>query len=191
MLNFSDRELVSRVTQGDEEAFAWVVRRYQGVMFNVAYRLLGNRREAEDATQEAFIRAYQAMPSFDLTRPLSPWLKRITTNLCLNWLEKERARPQITVSELTAPDDEVGALEQFPAPQVSPEQQVSEMEQGQRIRSALRQLPVRYRVVIELRHYQELSYEEIAAALDIPVSTVKSDLFRARKQLGERLESKL
>lgn len=187
MLNLTDQDLVLRVMQGDDEAFALLVRRYQGMVFNVAYRLTGNRGDAEDLAQEAFIRAYRAMATFDPVRPLAPWLKRITTNACLNWLEMQKVRPQTTAADLTPPDAEEDALTQFADPQASPEQQLTGAEQSAQIRQALLELPFRYRAVIELRHYQDLSYEEIAAALDVPVSTVKSDLFRARKRLEAEL----
>lgn len=187
MLNLTDQDLVLRVVQGDDEAFALLVRRYQGMVFNVAYRLTGNRGDAEDLAQETFVRAYRAMESFDATRPLAPWLKRITTNAGLNWLEMQKARPQTTASDLTPPDAEEDALTQLADPQASPEQQLAGAEQSAQIRQALLGLPFRYRAVIELRHYQDLSYEDIAAALNVPVSTVKSDLFRARKMLEKRL----
>lgn len=183
MLNLTDQDLVLRVVQGDDEAFALLVHRYQGMVFNVAYRLTGNRGDAEDLTQEAFIRAYRAMATFDAARPLAPWLKRITTNACLNWLEMQKARPQTTASDLIPHDVEEDALDYFADPADTPEQKLTSAEQTQQIRTALAQLPARYRVMIELRHYQDLSYEEIAAVLDVPVSTVKSDLFRARKKL--------
>ena len=187
MLSLSDQDLVLRVVQGDDEAFALLVRRYQGTVFNVAYRLLGNRGDAEDLAQETFIRAYRAMASFDLARPLVPWLKRITTNVCLNWLEMQKARPQTTASDLTGADEDEDALDRFADPGSTPEQQLTGVEQTQQIRNALAHLPARYRVVVELRHYQDLSYEEIALALNVPVSTVKSDLFRARKRLEAEL----
>lgn len=187
MLNLTDQDLVLRVVQGDNEAFALLVRRYQGMVFNVAYRLLGNQGDAEDLTQEAFIRAYRAMESFDATRPLAPWLKRITTNACLNWLEMQRVRPQTTAADLVTTDQVEDPLDNFADPGGTPEQHLAGFEQTQRIRLALTGLPTRYRVVIELRHYQDLSYDEIAATLNVPVSTVKSDLFRARKMLEKLL----
>jgi RNA polymerase sigma-70 factor (ECF subfamily) len=187
MLSLSDQDLVLRVVQGDDEAFALLVRRYQGTVFNVAYRLLGNRSDAEDLAQETFIRAYRAMASFDLERPLAPWLKRITTNVCLNWLERQKARPQTTASDLTGANEDEDALDRLADPGSTPEQQLTGVEQTRQIRNALAHLPARYRVVVELRHYQDLSYEEIALALNVPVSTVKSDLFRARKRLEAEL----
>lgn len=187
MLSLSDEDLILRVIRGDDEAFALLVRRYQGMVFNVAYRLTGNRGDAEDLAQEAFVRAYRAMTTFDPSRPLAPWLKRITTNACLNWLEMQKTRPQTTASDLAGADEDEDALDRFADPGGTPEQQLTGVEQTQQIRLALAQLPARYRVMIELRHYQDLSYDEIALALNVPVSTVKSDLFRARKKLEMEL----
>ena len=187
MLSLSDQDLILRVIRGDDEAFALLVRRYQGMVFNVAYRLTGNRGDAEDLAQEAFVRAYRALATFDPERPLAPWLKRITTNAGLNWLEMQKVRPQTTASDLVTSAEAEDPLEMVADPDGTPEQQLAGVEQTQQIRTALAHLPARYRVMIELRHYQDLSYEEIAAALNVPVSTVKSDLFRARKRLEAEL----
>ncbi len=187
MLSLSDEDLIVRVIRGDDEAFALLVRRYQGMVFNVAYRLTGNRGDAEDLAQEALVRAYRAMTTFDPSRPLAPWLKRITTNACLNWLEMQKTRPQTTASDLGVTGEDEDALDRFADPGSTPEQQIARAEQEQTIRTALAHLPARYRVVVELRHYQDLSYEEIAEALNTSLSTVKSDLFRARKKLETEL----
>jgi RNA polymerase sigma-70 factor, ECF subfamily len=163
---------------GDRDAFGELMRRHQQAVFNTAYRLLGNRQDAEDATQEAFIRAYRALTAFDTTRPPAPWLKKIAANICLNRLE---AAPPAAV-EL---DDKAwGELPGSP----HPEDVAQSRAVNRRLRSEVLNLPPRYRAVIELRHFQELSYDEIALALKRPLSDVKSDLFRARKLLAERLK---
>jgi RNA polymerase sigma-70 factor (ECF subfamily) len=99
-----EQQLLQRARQGDETsaaAYGEIVRRYQTAVFNVAYRLLGRQVEAEDAAQEAFLRTYRALDRFDLERPFAPWIKRITTNLCLNWLELARARTQLLAAEIS------------------------------------------------------------------------------------------
>jgi RNA polymerase sigma-70 factor (ECF subfamily) len=174
--------LLRRAQQGDEMAFAELVRRHQMAVFNVAYRLFGRRQDAEDAAQEAFLRAYQSLARFDLSRPFAPWIKRITVNLCLNWLETERVRPQITAADMT---HELTSLDSWAAVVPTPEQAMLRQEQSARLRHAILQLPPTYRTVIEYRHFQEMSYDEIAEAMARPVSSVKSDLFRARHLLAE------
>jgi RNA polymerase sigma-70 factor (ECF subfamily) len=183
----TDRVLALRVAQGDAEAFGELVRRHQSAVFNVAYRLLGNRRDAEDITQEVFIRAYRAFHTFDPERPLRPWLKQIATNYTLNWLESARVRPETVAADLAQPDGESSGLDEWRQESPTPEQALSAQETVGQVQTAILHLPPRYRAVIELRHFQELTYEEIAATLNRPLSDIKSDLFRARKLLAQAL----
>ncbi|MEW5829092.1 MAG: sigma-70 family RNA polymerase sigma factor [Chloroflexota bacterium] len=177
MATAHERGLALRAARGEQEAFSEIVRAHQRAVFNVAYRLLGNARDAEDAAQEALLRAYQFFDKFDADRPLGPWLKRITVNVCLNRLE--RIPPAASLDEGLPPP---------PDPHPGPEAETVKRLHDERIRKEILSLPPRYRVIIELRHFQELSYEEIARELDRPLSDVKSDLFRARKLLAERLK---
>jgi RNA polymerase sigma-70 factor (ECF subfamily) len=173
----SESELARRAASGDQAAFAELVRLHQQAVYNVAYRMLGNPSDAEDATQDAFIRAYHFFDRFDLDRPLAPWLKRIAVNVCLNRLKADKPASFLD-DDLPPPKD----------PHPGPELQTAARQQKERIRAEIIRLPPRYRAVIELRHFQELSYDQIARALNRPRSDVKSDLFRARKLLAERLE---
>ncbi len=172
-----DRDLILRARRGETDAFGELVQRYQAAVFNVCYRLMGERREAEDMAQEAFIRAYTRLESYDPTRPFGPWMRRVAANLCLNRLEMlPAAQPEI--DEERDPDD----------PAQRPEPMAEQRNEAERLRRALLALPPHYRAVIELRHRQELSYEEIAETLRLPLSDVKSHLFRARKLLAEKLQ---
>ncbi|HQV95471.1 MAG TPA: sigma-70 family RNA polymerase sigma factor [Anaerolineales bacterium] len=172
----TDRDLIVRARRGDGGAFSELVTRYQTSVFNVCYRILHERGEAEDLAQETFIRAYNRLDQFDLEREFGPWVRRVAANLCLNHLESQK---------ITAPLDEDRDADES----VRPEKQVEARERSEQIRVALASLPPNYRVVVELRHYQELSYDEIAAELKIPLSDVKSHLFRARKLLAEKLHA--
>lgn len=172
----SDRDLIQRALRGDAEAFGELVLRYQKSVFNVCYRLLHDWAEAEDMTQDTFLRARERLQTFDMERDFGPWIRRVAANVCLNHLEAQQQ---------TAPLDE----ERDAGEHIRPERQVELRERSEQIRNALASLPVHYRVVIELRHYQELSYEEIATDLQIPLSDVKSHLFRARKLLAEKLHA--
>ncbi|HFQ93707.1 MAG TPA: sigma-70 family RNA polymerase sigma factor, partial [Anaerolineae bacterium] len=161
----------------------------QTAVFNVAYRMFGRREDAEDAAQEAFLRAYKALDRFDETRPFAPWIKRITVNLCLNWLEAEKVRPQISAADMGAADEDAPDMDAWRHAAPTPEQTMIRQEQGDKLRQAILQLPPRYRAVIECRHFQEMRYDEMAEVLERPLSSVKSDLFRARKMLREILEA--
>ena len=176
MSSSDDHDLACRVQLGDRDAFAEIVRRHQRAVFAAAFRILADGPDAEDAAQDAFVRAYQSFDKFDASRPLAPWLVRITVNVCLNRLESRKSSAAL--------DDEV-AWARDPSP--GPEAQSIARSRTERVRSELQGLPPRYRAVIELRHYLGLSYQEIAEALGQPLSAVKSDLFRARQLLSERL----
>lgn len=170
-----DRDLILRARRGDPEAFGELVRANQAGVFNVCYRMMGERREAEDMAQEAFVRAYERINTFDVERPFGPWMRRVAANVCLNQLAAHKPE----AAEL----DEERDADSAPLPESGHEAR----EEAERVRAALRKLPSHYRAVIELRHYQEMSYDEIAAELKIPLSDVKSHLFRARKNLAESL----
>ena len=176
----SDRDLALRTQQGDQQAFGELVRRYQMPVFNVCYRMLAERREAEDMAQEAFIRAYQRFHTFDETRPFGPWIRCVAANLCLNRLG---ARQDANLPL----NDERDTNSFLPALAGNPETALDQQERADYLRRAILSLPPNYRAVIELRHFQELSYAEIAAQLDIPLSDVKSHLFRARRALQTKL----
>ncbi len=172
-----DRLLATRAARGDSQAFAELVHRHQQAIFNVAYRLLGNVQDAEDAVQETFLRVYRFFGRFDVNRPFAPWVKRIAVNVCLNRMTNRPAPRSLDADD--AP----------PAPDPSPGPEVHTIQRdlGRRVWDEILALPPRYRAVIELRHFQGLSYAEIAEALNLPLNTVKSDLFRARKLLATRL----
>lgn len=175
-----DLDLVLQTLSGNVEAYGELVQAHQQSVFNVCYRMLGERGLAEDLTQDIFIRAHQRLYTFDIERPFGPWIRRIATNLCLNHLK--RNQPD------TLPiDDELAVSE--PKQNINPEKAQEQLERSQAIRQALLELPTHYQAVIELRHFQDMNYQEIAETLNLPVNTVKSHLFRARKLLAKILEN--
>lgn len=171
----SDRDLILNARRGETEAFGELVTRHQTSVFNVCYRILHERGEAEDMAQETFIRAHRRLNTFNIEKPFNPWIRRVAANVCLNYLETQKVTTEL--------DDEKDA-----DPSQSLEKQVEVKERSEQIRAALASLPANYRTVVELRHYQEMSYEEIASELKLPLSDVKSHLFRARKILAEKLK---
>jgi RNA polymerase sigma-70 factor, ECF subfamily len=171
----SDRDLILDTRRGNLAAFGELVTRHQTSVFNVCYRILHERADAEDMSQETFIRAHTRLHSFDIERPFGPWIRRVAANVCLNHLESQKVTVEL--------DDEKDADESQ-----SPQGRLEVRERSEQIRAALASLPANYRAAIELRHYQEMSYDEIAAELKIPLSDVKSNLFRARKLLAEKLK---
>ena len=176
MSMLSDRDLIQRARRGKAEAFGELVTRYQTSVFNVCYRILHERAEAEDMAQEAFIRVHERLDTFDEERPFGPWVRRVAANVCFNHLSSEK---------ITIELDEERDADASQYPEVVQE----DRERSEQIRCVLASLPAHYRIVLELRHYQEMSYDEIAAELNLPLSDVKSHLFRARKLLAEKLHA--
>lgn len=178
MQDLSDADIVLRVRHGDLEAYGELIQRYQASVFNVCLRVLGERREAEDMAQETFIRAHQRLDSFDAGRPFGPWIRRVAANLCLNHLERSRG------GTLPFDEDHDVALASALG---DPEAMLEEREANEALRAGLLSLPPRCRIVVEMRHYQSLTYQEIAVELSLPMSDVKSYLHRTRKSLAARL----
>jgi len=160
------------------EAFEELVRRYQNRIYSLAYRMTGDNVEAYDLTQEAFLRSYAALPSFNPDLRFAPWLYRIATNLCINFLQSSRVRKGGADPDLAL---------QMPDRGKQPDSLYEEKEQRHRIHQAILNLPAKYRAVVILRHLQDRTYEEIAAILDLPLNTVRTHLFRARELLRRRL----
>lgn len=183
-----ERRLIERALAGDNGAFRQLVERYEGVVFNIAYRMLGDREEARDVAQEAFWRAYRGLGGFDVSRPLAPWLYRIVTNLSLNRIQ--RGPPPAIRLDAPPPGqrDEATPL-QVAHPSAGPAERLVQAEAQVQIRQAILALTPADRAVIELRHFQGLTYDEMASVLDTSLSSVKSRLFRARRKLRDQLAS--
>lgn len=167
-----DLELVRQSLAGQSEAFGALVNRYQRVMYTVALRMLGNSEDAQDATQDAFIKAYQRLMTFDPSYRFYSWMYRILINECLN-LNRGRHPEERLETELG------GGPNPFDATVAG--------QLRMQIHTALMRLTPEYRTVVVLRHFAGQSYEEIAETLAIPEKTVKSRLYTARQQLGELL----
>lgn len=170
-----EREWVRQAQGGDVDAFSRLVAAHQPVVYRIAMRIVGNRQEAEDVAQDVFIKAYNALDRFEPARPFAPWLYRIARNTALTWV-KQRP-PQVLLGDWV--EDVAGP---------GPEAQAVTGEALERLRQALASLPENYRRAIELRHLQGLSYQEMSAALGVPLSDVKSWLFRGRERLRRVLE---
>jgi len=167
-----DAELVRRCLAGDSRAFEDLVERHQRALFNVAFRLLGSYPDARDATQNAFVHAYEHLGTFNPAHRFFSWIYRILKNDCLNVLRARRPFEPVDPN-LPARDRADEALDTA--------------ERQRVVQAALLKLSKEYREVIVLRHFADLPYEEIAAILEVPVKTIKSRLYTARQHLGELL----
>ena len=180
MPDSTDRTLVLQTRDGDVEAYGELVRRYQTSVFNVCYRLLGERREAEDLAQDSFIRGYERLRTFDEDRPFGPWIRRVAANTCLNHLRSHWRSTEPLDDEHDLPASTTA---------IDPSATADERASRSKIREAIRSLPPHYRAVIELRHFQGLTYQEMAEALSLPLSDIRSHLFRSRRLLADKLKA--
>lgn len=173
--------IIRRVQHGDTEAFSMLVAAYEKNVFNVALQMTGNREDAQDMAQEAFLKAYTSLSSFRGDSRFSSWLYRIVSNVCLDYLRRQNRRPK---SSLTVEDDEGETVElDIPDESQSPEALLERKLTREAVRRGLRELPPEQRQILLLREIQGLSYDEIAEAMDLEPGTVKSRIFRARKKL--------
>jgi RNA polymerase sigma-70 factor (ECF subfamily) len=181
-----ERTLVAKARAGDEGAFRALVRAHQRSVFGLAYRILQNREDAEDAAQEAFIRVYRSLEQYDPERPFRSWLLRITHNLCVDTLRRRRLR-LVSLDEPIR--GEAGEIEWDPADTTTPDplEALVAGEEKELIEKAIARLGPTLRSAIVLRHVQGLRYEEIAEILGVPLGTVKVRIFRARAAIAEAL----
>ena len=178
-MNDEEQVWLERARQGDKAAFGQLIEAYQGPVYNLAYRMLGNRGEAEEAAQEAFIRAYTKLHTYDPQRKFSTWMLSIASNYCVDLLRKRRA----LLLSLDQPLPPHPALMSDRAD--GPEAQTVDSERERMVQTLLEDLSEDYRQAVVLRYWYDLSYEEIADVMDTTVSAIKSRLFRARRQLAE------
>ena len=179
--SMSDAGIVELVLRGDQNVFAILVERYKDAVQNLAYRMLGNATEAEDVTQEAFVRAYTQLATYKPAHKFSTWLLSIASHLSIDQLRRRRF--------LALPLDDVPFLEWIVDAGVSPEQSALRGEQHDEVQTYLQRLPGKYRAVIVLRYWHDFSYDEIAHALNLTPALVKARLHRARELLARYMQS--
>jgi RNA polymerase sigma-70 factor (ECF subfamily) len=171
-----DNDLVRRVLAGEAEAYGTIVARHQARVFYLGLKFLRHSEDAEDFAQEVFIRAYEKLASFQGGVPFAAWLHRIAFNLAVNkyHLKKRQAQPVSTVDLL-------------PDSSYSPEHRLLSEELAEWVRKTLHKIPEIYHVLIRMHFFEGLSYPEISRALQIPVNTIKSYIFRAKELIRQRL----
>jgi RNA polymerase sigma-70 factor (ECF subfamily) len=177
-----DQELVARALEGDQGAFAELVEAYQRPVYNLTYRMLGEAREAEDAAQEAFLRAYQHLDRYDPQRSFKTWLLSIASNYCIDRLRKRRLT-WLSIDEPLPPHPALTS--DTPGPETA----TLSGERSEAVQELLSDLAPDYRAAVVLRYWYDMPYAEIAAMLDTTESAIKSRLFRARQMLAQKVQS--
>ncbi len=178
----SDQDLVASHLKGETSAFAELVTRYTGPIYNLAFRLTGDCAEAENVTQESFMRAYAALPGSRTELAFKPWLFQIAVNLCRDLARKKRPAAFASLgNDEDTPEEAIEDEAPLPLEQV----EAHELEQA--LARAVAQLPELYRAAVTLRYTEGMAYEEIAAVLKLPVNTVRTHLHRAKALLRKSL----
>jgi RNA polymerase sigma-70 factor (ECF subfamily) len=176
----SQPELIRRCRRGEQRGWREFARRYATLIFALNLRVLRNRSEADDATQETFVRVHKYFDRFDPTRPIEPWLSSIAYNVCLRRLQGVAKAPVLSSETLDIPSGEA-----------SQEEGLASGEEAGLLKESLSALAAMDRAILHMHYWQGLSTVEVAEAVDMPVNTVKVRLFRARNKLRELLSPKL
>jgi RNA polymerase sigma-70 factor (ECF subfamily) len=184
--NGDDRELVGQCLQGDERAYRELVTRYRRQVYTLALRMLRRPEDAEDVTQETFVRMFRALERYDPNRPFAAWILTIASRLSIDQIRRRKQNPISLFQGEAGSEDEYVIEIEDPGP--GPETQAVHGEEEDRASALIESLPEHYRIVVMLRHVQDLSYEEIAEALNLPLGTVKARIHRAREILKSRIE---
>lgn len=181
----SDEELVEAVLAGEVELYSEIVGRYQGRLVNYLFRLVRNLDEAHDLAQEVFFKVYQALDRFNPEYRFSTWLFRVGQNAAIDHIRKRRLK----LVSMHRPADASGGERdwEFPSSDPTPYGDARNVERGEAIQRAVAELPWEYRELIVLRHFGELSYDDIATLKEMPLGTVKNKLFRGRQLLKQKL----
>jgi RNA polymerase sigma-70 factor, ECF subfamily len=180
----TDEIIVQRALTGDADAFGEIVRRWERRIFALAYGILGREEDARDATQETFLAAFRNLRGFRGEAKVSSWLHRIAVNQCITRQRQARVR-----SEAALEDEEEKNSARFAMPvHYAPPRVVESRQETVAVRRAVNSLPVELRQVVIMKEFEELTFREIAEVLDLPLSTVKSRLYTAIKQLQMRLQ---
>jgi len=182
-----DRVYVRRALDGDDAAFAVLVHRYERGLYNLAYRMVRDAELARDLTQDIFIRVHRSLSKYDPVYPFTSWIYRVASNLCIDTIRKKKL-PTISLDAPISVGDGESVQRDLPDPGTDPHADLEATDRGRILSEALGQLPEPQRLVLLLRHQRDLSYEEIALSLDVPLGTVKARIHRAREALRRILE---
>lgn len=181
-----DAELVARVQRGDKKAFDLLVLKYQRKIMRLLSRMIRDPHEVEDVTQEAFIKAYRALPQFRGDSAFYTWLYRIAINTARNWLSARNRQPS-TPNALETEDGETFNETDNLTDNSTPESMAASRQIAETVNAAIQALPVELRTAIVMREMEGMSYEDIAQSMNCPIGTVRSRIFRAREAIATRL----
>ena len=174
-----DNKIITQILNGDRQAYAYLVDKYKGAVYNLVYRMIDDHQETEDLAQEIFIRTYASLKKYDINRILFPWLYSIALNVLRNY-QKKRKPIQMPAENTISRNRETDEAH-------NPEIMVDRMEQSRHLAAKIQILPDRQREAVVLRYYQDLAFKDIAQILDISLSTAKMRVYRGLEKLADLL----
>lgn len=181
-----EKKLIKQTMRGDRDAFAQIVELYKDKIFQLAYRMTGNRQEAEDIAQETFLRVYANISQYNEEYKFSTWIYRIATNLCIDRARKKKA--DVSLDEEATGTTGLDWYSRVSSTDKSPEETVVTQELQTYVQEAISQLPPKYRSIMILRYLEDLSLQEISELLKMPVTTIKTRIHRGREALRSKLK---
>lgn len=183
-----DYDLVLRAIDGEQKAYTILLERYRNSIFHMMLKMVNNREDADDLTLEAFGKAFNKLPSYAPRYAFSTWLFKIAINNCIDYIRKKRLN-LLSIDDPIEPNSDHDYSSNIRSSNLDPEECFIRQQRLKLMRTVLSKLSLKYRLMIELRFFEELSYDEIAKELDIPLGTVKAQLFRAKEILYNLLQS--
>jgi len=183
-----DYNLIEKAIKGDQSSYDRLMKKYYKLVHNLIYRMIYNKEDVEDLTQEAFIKAFNSLEKFDHQFAFSTWLYKIASNNCIDYLRKKKLNTISIDKEFDSEDEDLRF--EIPDNDYKPDKNILDTERKKILEDAIESLPEKYKTVILLRHQDEMEYEEIAKKLSIPLGTVKAHIFRGRELLNRYLKDK-
>lgn len=184
-MDFVEKRLIQRAKRGERDAFAELIEIYKDKIFQLAYRMVGNRQDAEDIAQETFLRVYANLHTYDENYKFSTWIYRIATNLCIDRGRKKR--PDFSLDEEVETGEGLDWYSRLSSRDRTPEEKVVTQELQETVQDALSQLQPEYRSIMILRYIEDLSLQEISEIVKLPVTTIKTRIHRGREALRSKL----
>ncbi|KXG73790.1 RNA polymerase sigma factor [Thermotalea metallivorans] len=185
-MDVSDKKLIRLCKDHHEEGYGLLLEKYEKYIYRLCYYYAHSKEDVLDLMQEVYIKIYRNMERFDENRPLLPWLKTLTVNVCLNFIRQKKVQ---ALSVRISPDGEENSPEQWIACGTSIEQEITFLDIKRSLEQAIKELPEDMKTAVILRHVEGMSYQQIAEVMDLPLGTVKTHLFRGRRLLKDRLKN--
>ncbi len=186
--SLEDDKLVERAVAGDQSAYRSLMQKYETPLFYHLTKMVKDKEQVRDLVQEAFMKAFDNLESYNTNYAFSTWLYRITTNHTIDYLRKKKLQTTSIDEPVKTKEGEMNI--QLEDDTFGTDRKIIRKQRSDIIREAIEDLPEKYRVVIKLRHFEELSYDEISEQLDLPLGTVKAHIFRAREMLYKELKDR-